>query len=111
MGFIRQSVAKLTGADVQADIATRQADEQAQAVRAASEAAAKATQEQAAQAAKLQEAATARAVAQAAAADKAETPIQSPDVQLTPNVGSAIGNARKKRQSFGIGAGGTGVNI
>ena len=110
MGFIRQSVAKLTGADVQADIATRQAEEQARAVQLASEQSAKATQEMAAQAAKTQEAAAARAAAQSAVADNAAKPVETPDVSLNLS-NAAPGAARKKRQSFGIGVSNTGVNI
>lgn len=110
MGFIRQSVAKLTGADVQADIATRQAEEQARAVQQAAEQSAKATQEMAAQAAKTQEAAAARAAAQSAVADNAAKPVETPDVSLNLS-NAAPGAARKKRQSFGIGVSNTGVNI
>ena len=45
MGFVSQIAAKVTGADVQADIAKRQADEQAAATRAAAETAAAAGRE------------------------------------------------------------------
>lgn len=110
MGFVKQIASKLTGADLVADATERAAVDQAEATRTASESAAKATREAAAQAARSQEDTATRnaALAKAAADDK---PLENAEVNLDEKAKtSAIGNARKKRQSFGIGAG-TGVNI
>lgn len=112
MGFIRQSVAKITGADVQADQAQRAADEQAAATKAAAQAASKAAQEQAAQASRSMEASAARATAQAAAADLADKPVENPDVNIASTGGaSASGVARARRQKFGTGSAGSGVSL
>lgn len=112
MGFVSQIAAKLTGADVQADIAQRGANAQAEATRRAAESATKATQEAASQAARQQESQAARAAAQGAAADLLEKPMENPDVQLDDVSGvSASATAKKRRQSFGVGSAGTGVNI
>lgn len=112
MGFIRQVASKITGADVQADVTQRAADQQAEATRSAAEQAAKATQEASAQAARMQESAAARATATSAASDLLNKPMENVDVRATPKTNeSAIAASRKRRQSFGIGAGSTGVNI
>jgi hypothetical protein len=111
MGYVRQSAAKITGADVQADIAQRAADEQAAAAKAAADLAAKAAQEQAAQASRSMDASAARATAQAAAADSLAAPVQNADVNIG-NTGavSASGAARSRRAKFGTGTSG-GVSI
>jgi hypothetical protein len=111
MGFVKQTVAKATGADVQADAAQRAADEQASATRSAADAAARSSQEQAAQAARSMEANAARATAQAAAADAASKPVENVDVNLGKASGvSASGTARNRRAKFGVGTTG-GVSI
>lgn len=111
MGFIRQSVAKLTGADVQADAAERGAEAQAQATRASARSAANAANEQAAQASRAMETQAARSAATAAASDAAATPVENPDVNIE-NTGraSASGVARARRAKFGTGTIG-GVSI
>lgn len=112
MGFIRQTAAKLTGADIQADAADRGATAQADATRQAAEASSKAAQESAAQSARLQEQAAARNAAQGAAADAINTPLDNPDVQLSgPQDQSAAATTRKRRSAFGVSSAGTGVNI
>ena len=111
MGFIRQSVAKLTGADVQADAVERGAEAQAQATRAAAQAAATAANEQAAQASRAMETQAARSAATAAASDAAATPVENPDVNIENTGGaSASGVARARRAKFGTGTSG-GVSI
>ena len=112
MGFIRQIVAKATGADQSADAAERAGEDQAAATRNAADRAAKAAQEAAAQTARTQEAAAARAAAEGAAADAISKPVENPDVQLaTPVAESASGAAKKRRSTFGVGSAGSGVNI
>lgn len=109
MGFIRQSVAKITGADIQADQAQRAADEQAAATAAAAQAAKVASQEQAAQAARSMDAAAARATAQARAADAASKPVENADVAIsTP---SSAGSSKSRRAKFGIGTTATGGGV
>ena len=111
MGFIRQSIAKITGADVQADAAERGAEAQAQATRAAAQSASLAANEQAAQASRSMETQAARSAATAAASDAAATPVENPDVNIE-NTGkaSASGAARARRAKFGTGTSG-GVSI
>ena len=114
MGNALKSIAaKITGADVAADQMARAADAQANASRAAAQLASKNTQEAAAQSARQQEQGAARAAAQGAAADAQAKPLQEADVQLAagPVGGSVSANARKRRQTFGIGSAGSGVNI
>lgn len=114
MGFLKQVVAKVTGADVAADAAERAAEEQASAIRKSSEKAAKAAQESAAQAARQQEATAARNAAESAAADALNKPMEVADVQIggLPNADQPVSaTARKRRQVFGIGSSGSGVNI
>lgn len=112
MGFIRQAAAKLTGADIQADAMERGANEQAAATRAAADAAARNSQEAAAQAARLQESAAARNVATSAASEQLNKPLENAEVSLDGKPSeSAIGAARKRRQSFGVGQKNIGVNI
>lgn len=111
MGFVRQAVSKITGADVQADQAQRAADDQAAATRASADLAAKAAQEQAAQASRSMDANAARATAQAAAAESLSAPVQNADVNLGRDAGvSASGAARARRAKFGTGTSG-GVSI
>ena len=112
MGFIKEWVAKATGADVQADIAERSAAAQAASVREAAERSAKATQEAAAQTARVQEQAAARAAAEAKAADVLAKPVENVDVQLggVPTE-SASASARRRRATFGVGVRSSGVNI
>ena len=111
MGFVRQSIAKITGADVQADAAERGAEAQAQATRAAAQSASLAANEQAAQASRAMETQAARSAATAAASDAAATPVENPDVNIE-NTGraSASGVARARRAKFGTGTIG-GVSI
>lgn len=112
MAFIRQAVAKVTGADVAADAAQRGADDQAAATRAAADAASKAANEQAAQAARSMDSNAARAAAQAQAADAASKPVENPDVNINSTGGaSASGVARARRAKFGTGSAGSGVSI
>ena len=112
MGFLKQVAAKLTGADVAADATERSAQEQADATRQAASAAARSAQEAAAQSARQQENNAARAAAEGAASDALSKPLENADVQLT-QVGteSASAQSKKRRQTFGIGSAGTGVNI
>ena len=111
MGFVRQVVSKVTGADVQADVAQRAADEQAAATKASADLAAKAAQEQAAQASRSMDASAARAAAQSAAADAAAAPVENADVNLGRDGRvSASGAARARRAKFGTGTSG-GVSI
>ena len=109
MGFIRESVSKLTGADIQADQARRNAQDQADATTRSAQAASKAAQEQAAQASRSMESSAARAAAQAAAADAASTPVENPDVSVAPQDGVST-SAKARRAKFGIGSSG-GVSI
>lgn len=112
MGFIRQAVAKITGADVAADAAQRGAEDQAAATRAGAERAAQAAAEQAAQASRSMETQSARAAATAAAADAASKPVENPDVNIEGTGGaSASGVARARRAKFGTGSAGSGVSI
>lgn len=114
MGAIKQWVAKATGADVQADITARGADEQANAIRDSSQKAANAAREAAAQSARQQEAAAAQRAAEGAAADTLNKPLENADVQLSgvtdPSQSASAAN-KKRRQTFGIGSAGSGVNI
>ena len=111
MGFVRQSIAKITGADVQAGAAERAAQQQADATRASAQSAANAANEQAAQASRAMETQAARSAATAAASDAAATPVENPDVNIE-NTGraSASGVARARRAKFGTGTSG-GVSI
>jgi hypothetical protein len=112
MGFVKQVVSKVTGADLAADAAERAATDQAEATRQASETAAKATREAAAQAARSQEDSAMRNAALTKAAEESGKPLENADVVLSDKEKiSAMGSARKKRQQFGIGTGNTGVNI
>lgn len=114
MGFLKQQVAKLTGADVAADSAERAAEDQAAAIRKSSEQAAKAASEAAAQSARQQEQTAARNAAEAAAADALNKPMENADVQIggLPNAEQSVSaTARKRRQTFGMGSAGSGVNI
>lgn len=114
MGFIKQAVAKITGADVAADSAERAAEDQSAAIRKSAEQAAKAAQEAAAQSARQQEQTAARNAAESAAADMLKKPMENADVQIggLPNADqSASAVVRKRRQTFGIGSSGAGVNI
>lgn len=110
MGFIRESIAKVTGADLQADQARRNAQDQADATTKSAQAASKAAQEQAAQASRSMESSAARASAQAAAADAASTPVENPDVSIAPQGGASV-SAKARRAKFGIGSTGGGVSI
>ena len=113
MGFVKQIAAKATGADVQADIAARQADAQAVAIREASQKSAAAAQAAATQLARQQESGAARAAAEGAAADALSAPVENPDVQLggVKDQQTASAANKKRRQTFGIGSAGSGVNI
>lgn len=105
-------IGKITGATAQAKAVERAAAQQAEATRKSSEAAAAATRESAAQAARQQEAAVARNAATAAAAEQLSKPLETAEVQLDEApTESASGAARKRRQQFGIGSVGTGVQI
>lgn len=106
-------VSKLTGADRQARATEQAAEQQATATRQAAAQAAQAARESAAQSARQQEAVAARAAAEGAAADALSRPAEQADVNLvTPTAGgSTSDNARRRRQLFGLGSGGTGVNI
>jgi hypothetical protein len=113
MGFVKQLGAKLTGADVQADAMERGANEQAAATRAAAEQAAAAAQDAAkqtaAQSARLQANSAAQSAALAAAGDTVSQPPETPEVQVADVAPS--GAAKKRREKFGIGSAGSGVNI
>ena len=112
MGFLKQAAAKLTGADVAGDAAERGAMEQANATREAAARAAASAQEAAAQTGRQQEANAARAAAEGAASDALAKPVENPDVQLAPSSGESVSaQAKKRRQTFGVGSAGTGVNI
>jgi hypothetical protein len=113
MGFVKQVVGKLTGADVAADATERAADQQASAIRDSAAKAASQAQEAAAQSARQQESAAARNAAEGAAADAMNKPIQNADIQLDGinTEQSASATSRKRRQQFGVGSAGSGVNI
>lgn len=113
MGALKNWVAKTTGADVAADAAERGAEEQARAIRDSASKAAAAANEAAAQTARSQEQAAARNAAEGAASDALSKPLENADVQIGGvNDGStSAGLSRKRRQSFGIGSSGAGVNI
>ena len=50
--------------------------------------------------------------AEGAAADALSKPMQAADVQLAPSTGESVSaTAKKRRQTFGIGSAGSGVNI
>ena len=106
-------ISKLTGADKQAKAVTAAANAQAETTRQAAEASSKAAREAAAQAARQQEAGAARSAAEGAAADALSKPLENADVELGGVAGniSATSYARRKRQTFGLGVGGSGVNI
>jgi hypothetical protein len=120
MGFLKQlvsdpgkaiqdTVGKVTGATQQADAMRDAASQQAAATRAAAEQAAAATNESAKQSAAQIAATAQRAAAASASAEALSKAPENPDVQIgTPASGSAV---KKRRQQFGIGSAGTGVNI
>lgn len=112
MGYIKKAVSSLTGADVAADATERAADQQAQAIRESSQRAAAAAQEAASQTARQQEQAAARNAAQTAAAELLDKPVENVDVQLSGiPTETATATSRKRRATFGLGGGATGVNI
>ena len=113
MGFVRELVSKLTGADQQADAISRGAQEQAAATRAAADQAATATREatkqSAQQSAALAANSAARSAALSASEDAISKPPENPEVKIEEEV--PAGTAKKRREKFGIGSAGTGVNI
>lgn len=107
MGYLSE----LTGSGAAKRRAEAAADEQAASIKASSEQAAKATRESAAQAARSQEAAAARSAAEGAASDALAVPLENPDIQIGGPVDESVSKqARKRRQTFGVGAS-SGVNI
>lgn len=107
LGYMRRKTAK-----DKMEASKAEANKQAEAVRKAGEKAAAQSQEAARQASRQQEMSAAREAAQGAAADAKDTPMETPDVQLDGvQTQSASGQSRKRRQSFGIGSAGSGVNI
>lgn len=97
-----------------AEETARAAEKQAEAIRASSERAAKAATETAAQTARQQEQAAARNAAEGAAADALNKPLENADVQIggPVNTGqSSSAASRKRRQTFGVGSSGSGVQI
>lgn len=115
MGFVKKTLnyvtEPLTGAKAAAKAQQQAAEVQAAAIRASSEAASRAAQESAAQAATAQAGIAARNAAVGAASDALATPLDAPDIQLSPTATESAGtSARKRRAQFGIGVN-TGVNI
>lgn len=97
-----------------AEATKRAAEQQAEAIRVSSERAAKAATEAAAQTAHQQEQAAARNAAEGAAADALNKPLENADVQIggPVNTGqSSSAASRKRRQTFGVGSSGSGVQI
>jgi hypothetical protein len=114
MAFIKDTLAKATGADVQADATRRAAEDQAAAIRESAARAAKSAQDAAVQAGTQQTLNAARDAATSAATDKLDKPVENADVQLsgpTDPTASASATARKRRQTFGIGSASSGVQI
>lgn len=114
MGFIREVISKITGADQQADAINRGAQEQAAATRAAAEQSANATREATKQSAQQSAALAANSAARSAALSASEEAIAKPPESPTVTVDAPAadsGTAKKRREKFGIGSAGTGVNI
>ena len=112
MGFVSKVVGKLTGADKAAKATEQAARVQAEAIQQSSAAASKAARESAAHATRLQEDAAARNAAAGAAADALSVPLENPDIQLGGvSTDSSSATSRKRRQVFGVGSAGAGVNI
>ena len=111
--IVSRVVGSLTGANQRARATERAAAQQAAATRQAAAQAAQAARESAAQVARQQEAVAARAAAEGAAADALSRPVEEADVNVAPPTagGSVSANARRRRQVFGLGSGGVGVNI
>ena len=114
MGALKNWVAKATGADVAGDAAERGAEEQSRAIRESASKAAAQANEAAAQAARSQEQSAARNAAEGAASDALSKPLENADVQIggvKDGSVSSAGLSRKRRQTFGVGSAGSGVNI
>lgn len=114
MGAIKKWVGELTGANAAADAAERAAEDQSNAIRSSADRAAKNAAESAAQTARQQEQAAARNAAEGAAADALNKPLENADVQIggPVNTGqSSSAASRKRRQTFGVGSSGSGVQI
>ena len=109
MGFVRNIVGSLTGANKQARAIEEGAKQQAEATRQAANSAAEAARQSAAQAAQAQAGAAARNVAVSNASDMLDKPPEVADVQLDEV--APTGSAKKRREKFGIGSSNTGVNI
>jgi hypothetical protein len=109
MGFVKQAVSKLTGADQEADALNRAASEQADATRKAADMAANAAREAAQQTATQQAESAARATALAGVAATNNVMPENPVVNIAD--AAPAGAAKKRRQKFGIGSSNTGVNI
>lgn len=89
-------------------------ERQAEAVRKSAQQAAKQAQEAVAQSTRQQEQAAARNAAEGAAADALNKPLENADVQIggPVNTGqSSSAASRKRRQTFGVGSSGSGVQI
>lgn len=113
MGFVSKVVGSITGANKAAKAQEEAARVQAEAIRASAATAASSAREAAAQSARQQEAIASRNAAEGAANDALSQPLEVADVQLEAVGGissSAAANAKKRRQSFGIGSS-SGVNI
>jgi hypothetical protein len=107
MGFLR----KITGAQGQIDSMNRNADIQVAATEQAAAAQTKALNDAAMAAAQAQKQAAARARVEEQAADAASKPLAVADVALdAEQQGSAIGESRRRRASFGRSYG-SGVSI
>lgn len=114
MGFIKNTAAKITGADVAADATIRAAEDQSAAIRESAARAATSAQDAAVQAGTQQTLNAARDAATSAAADSLNKPVENADVQLsgpTDPTASASATARKRRQTFGVGSVASGVQI
>lgn len=109
MNAIKSTAAKITGADVAADAAHRGADEQAAATRQAADTAANAARQAAQQTATLQADSAARQAALSASAEALAVKPETPEVTVADK--PLAGAAAKRRQKFGIGSAGSGVNI
>lgn len=113
MGFLREWVSKLTGQDQVADQIGRAAKDQADATRQAADQAAMATREATKQSAQQSAALAANSAARSAALSASEDAIskapESPVVRIEE--ATPVGTAKKRREKFGIGGSGTGVNI
>ena len=109
MGFVQKVVGSITGANKQAKAIQAGAEEQAAATRQAASSAADAARQSAQQTATMQASSAARNAAVSESAELLSKPVESADVQI--DVAPSSGEAKKRREKFGIGSAGVGVNI